>query len=195
MKTRRINLIRTVALSGGHLNTSASFAGTWANRCTCRSWSTKCYGCPSMWSDLCSPFVSRASPSGWSDGSCLPERAWRGRRLSISAASTRTKRSSELPVRSWRASFWQPNRLVINSAATNPLQFVYFHVFVLNWLQNREKKLAACLKGILMLLWSGELEFSLLLAVKSASCAVFHLLLDFIGWLLCVWWLLIALLF
>lgn len=87
--------------------------------------------------------VSRASPSGWSDGSCLPERAWRGRRLSISAASTRTKRSSKLPVRNWRASFWQPNRLVINSAATNPLQFVYFHVFVLNWLQNRKKKISS----------------------------------------------------
>lgn len=138
--------------------------------------------------------VSCASPSGWSDGSCLPERAWRGRRLSISAASTRTKHNSKLPVRNWRASFWQPSRLVINSTASNPLQFVYFHVFVLNWLQ-KGKKIAASLKGILMLLWSERLMFSLPLAVKSASCAVFpHTSLDFISWILCVWWLLMAIL-
>lgn len=68
------------------------------------------------------------------EGSCLPKRAWRGRRLSISAPKTGTKLSCWLPVRSWRVCFWQPNRLVIISSTwhSQTLHCTYFHAFVLN---------------------------------------------------------------
>lgn len=71
--------------------------------------------------------LSLASPSGWSDGSCLPGRAWPGRRLSISAPSARKKPSGRpLPVRNWRASFWQPNRSVINCSLTSTAEGCLF---------------------------------------------------------------------
>lgn len=59
----------------------------------------------------------------WSDrrdGSCLPKRAWRGRRLSISAPKIGTKLNCRLPIRNWRVCFWQPNRLVIISSTWSP---------------------------------------------------------------------------
>lgn len=81
-----------------------------------------------------STFVLLFRWNGRRDGSCLPKRAWRGRRLSISAPRIGTKLSCRLPIRNWRVCFWQPNKLVIISSTWNPpsLACTDFHAFVLN---------------------------------------------------------------